>query len=68
MRRFGRKGGLIQLSQDVVGYLRNPGLLFMDRSASRSPPVEPLDNGRGSFLSLASCIVVNENLETFATV
>ena len=51
------RGHLIWFSQDVVGYLRNPDLVCMDRSTSQSPPVKPLDNGRGDLkpsLSLAS--------------
>ena len=52
----GGGGGLIQLSQDVVGYLQNPDLVFMDRSTSQSPPVDPLDNGRGDLGPFLFCL------------
>ena len=50
-----KKGDLIQLSQDVVGYLRNPDLVFVDRSTSQRPPLEPLENGRGDLQPSLSC-------------
>ena len=52
-----KKGGPYTFESRRRRYLQNPDPVFMDRSMSQSPPVDPLNNGRGDLEPFLSCII-----------